>query len=276
MDKQAVENPGTGLFKVGSDNPADKEARGIQQPEEYGQLASKRATEVENKESMEDTEEQGTRTGSLGQDSQGRPEKKDHLGRVRKQTEKGIAFAKENRGKARELTVKRMEQMQKEIEELLRDYSNLSAIRILYKSWMEHLYEFLEQHDAYCSALTEVEKEDDYWSIFLDHDNQFKVFKSRMVDWINKAEADLRTLERNRVFKAASEKSSRSSRSSSMHSRSSASGSVRLAKAKEEQRIAGLVAKQFTLEKRRNLEQKKLALKLQEEDLELETEIAMA
>jgi hypothetical protein len=121
-----------------------------------------------------------------------------------------------------------------------------------------------------------VEKEDDYWSIFLDHDNQFKAFKSRMVDWINKVEADLRTLERNRVFKAASEKSSRSSRSSSMHSRSSASGSVRLAKAKEEQRIAELVAKQSTLEKRRDLEQKKLALKLQEEDLELETEIAIA
>jgi hypothetical protein len=141
MDQQAVENPGTGLFEVGSDNPADKEARGIQQPEEDGQLASKRATE--NKESMEETEEHGTRTGSLGQDSQGRPEKKDHPGRVRKQTVRGLEFAKENRGKARELTVKRMERMQKEIEELLRDYSNLSAIRILYKSSMELLYEFL-------------------------------------------------------------------------------------------------------------------------------------
>ncbi|XP_006819133.1 uncharacterized protein LOC102802549 [Saccoglossus kowalevskii] len=206
--------------------------------------------------------------------------------RIKIPTDKGFEYAMEiNRKKLKSLCTQ-LHAMTDQILGQMETPTDVNVVRKKYTAWMEVYEEFLDTHDAYVKYLSGQEQWEFQSSWFEKDERAFQGFNRKVSDWISKQDSQSRkthgispedsvstvgTYTRNRLGRYQSSVAS---------SRSSLLSAARL---KEEQRKAELLARVAALDQRKKLEieriqqeEAKIALKLREEKLALETEMAIA
>jgi len=202
----------------------------------------------------------------------------NEMKRVRSQTEKGRSFARERLAGKRNVAYKKLLHKIQSIEALVdpgkASPSSYALVQAAYKDYMNLYERFCDSHDEYCETLSE-----DELTVYLDEwysnkDDKISAFKVNVQQWLRmNAECDPDSDSRS----VRSCRSNRSYRSCHSSERSNGSrSSLQSAKLREQQQKAELVAKGKALEKRKALELEKLRLRMQEEQLELDTALAVS
>jgi len=174
--------------------------------------------------------------------------------RVIKTTERGLSYQKSIKYKEREVAIKMLHKKSEELRNLIDGDPVVSDVRKIYTTWLTIYENCLDTHDMYINLLNKDELAND---MFYEKDVDYKLLKRN-------SEKFILTHER-----APSIATSRRS----VLSKTSIASQISLAKLKENQRKAELLAMAKSLEGKERLEQEKLTLKFKEEQFQIKTEM---
>ena len=175
--------------------------------------------------------------------------------RVIKTTDRGLAYQKSIKFKERECAIRMPDKRIEEPRNLIDGDPVASDVRKLYTTWLTIYENCLDTHDMYINLLNKDELAND---MFDEKDVDYKLLKRN-------SEKIILTHER-----APSIATSRRSVLSKM---SSITSQISLAKLKENQRMAELLAMAKSLKGKERLEQEKLTLKFKEKQFQIKTEM---
>ena len=175
--------------------------------------------------------------------------------RVIKTTEKGLAYQKSIKFKEREVAIRMLDKASEQLRNLIDGNPNVSDVRKVYTTWSTLYENCLDTHDIYINLLNKDELTND---MFYEKDVDYKLLKRN-------SEKFILTHERAPSIAA--------SRRSVLSKTSSIASQISLAKLKENQRKAELLAMAKSLEGKERLEQEKLTLKFKEEQFQIKTEM---
>jgi hypothetical protein len=176
-------------------------------------------------------------------------------------TEKGLAYQRQIKEKKRGDAFKIAMKKASHIESILIEDVSIQEIQLLYSHWMTLHEIFLDAHEEYSQLLTTDEHVADTQVWYQHKVDQVKRFKTLVEAWLEQTSPKLKIEPSRHSQHSYSVKSSRSG---------SVAGSVFSARLKGEQQKAELLVKAEALKKKKLIEQAKLRLQLEEEELELE------
>ncbi|XP_014672653.1 PREDICTED: uncharacterized protein LOC106813111 [Priapulus caudatus] len=201
--------------------------------------------------------------------------------RPKRQTEKGRLFSIETKKKRRNKTFSKVDSRTERMKKLLAEHVEYGAMKDEYSQWMASYEEFFNAHDEYCALLDDEERDNYYEEWFNERDQCLRSFKSTVEDWFSRRKKNVRLKQSSGHFREDDNQSIISGISSVRSRRSKAScsaslaNSVSSARVLAEQKRAELLARVSMSKKRQALEQAKLQLKFDEEELELAAGIAI-
>ena len=165
------------------------------------------------------------------------------------------------------------------IMRMVTDKEPYDSIEGKYSLWMDKYEAFLEKHQNIMANIRPDDKEQ-YIAVFEERNrclNDVKAFLENYFLAIHKEwKQELLNVHNTKGSKTVRSRHSSSEHSSSRHSSTSSRASISSQKIKEEQKRAELETKMKALEKRKHLELAKLRLKLEEEEFQLSTDIAIS
>ena len=187
------------------------------------------------------------------------PQTQDGI-RQRKLTEKGLRYQRELKEKK---ILKELDSLSADLNKILSAESkDYDTVKKCYSRWM-FVYEELLIVNEDCLEFTHPDEAEETVSLFEATDRKYKDLKKLCEHWFlsNNPPSPRRT-------KTPSERS--------FLSRNSASSQISLARLKEAQRQAELKARAAVLKEKQILEENKLRLKMEEEALQLNTELQVS
>ncbi|XP_060582175.1 uncharacterized protein LOC132738634, partial [Ruditapes philippinarum] len=190
--------------------------------------------------------------------------------RKRTLTMKGLEYNKEIKSKARLRMIETLNTKTEELKGLLQhETSDKQTVKGVYSSWLNNYEQLLIAHEQYKKLLNETELHDDN-SQFENITSDYAYVKHEAEQWFLK---NCSVPETSEQLETKSHHSG-SSRSSSRHS--SISSNLSIAKMKENQRKAELLARASALKEQRKLEEAKLSLQMKEKEFEIKTELQVS
>lgn len=201
--------------------------------------------------------------------------------RERKLTEKGLSYNLDLKQKERSRLMKVLTGLSNELERLMSESTQTATVKTIHSKWINIYEKLLETHDQYQNLIEDVNDKhvDNAW--FQDKNSVFIAVNKTAMQWfaVNKANS----IPSQGKHKDEDVESHRSARShASTGSRRSSAGSshrsshLSVAKLKEEQRKVELLARAEAIAEKKQLEEAKLKLKFQEEELEIKTELKVS
>ena len=161
-----------------------------------------------------------------------------------------------------------------ELEKLLTETKDIETIKLLYKKWIADYDKTLEAHDHYQKLiLVEEEKSiDSAW--FKEKMNKFLQLNKMVQQYfaLHQTANPVVKQEHDDSKSRVSHNSGRSQDSRRSY-RSSTASNLSAARLKEEQRKAELLTRAKFLADKKQLEEQKLKLRMQEEELDIKTEL---
>ena len=183
--------------------------------------------------------------------------------RKRTMTERGLAFKIDSYAK----TFKSLKHRSGYIKNMISDKVPPDVIRVKHREWLKEFEQFMTIHSDICPNLSEDEREP-----FETQHEQNEVFLENM-----KGEMEHFFLEASREKEnEMSVRMKRNKNRSLLSHRTTSTETVVTKRLKEEQRIATLSAMKQTMRRRKELEMAKLTLKFEEEELEVDTNLAIS
>ncbi len=201
------------------------------------------------------------------------------ISRERKMTEKSKAYWKDVYKKDFWSLVRKVEAIQSDVRlammPITKD-SDISVVRSYHAQWLMAYEQLFEKQDQYVSLLDpdEIIQFGSEWTAIVDNANRFKV---EVESWV--AEATIRQQQQlpkpqaTRSHLGSQRRSQGSVRS--MKTGASRTSALSAAKLAEKQKKAELEAQSAALQKKHDLKMAQLKLLMQEEELDLDTKIAM-
>jgi hypothetical protein len=206
-------------------------------------------------------------------------DEEEHLGpRVRKLTEKGLKYTLETKFKRLRQLCRSLEKNSDDVLELMDADGDQSGIQKGYKQWIALFDEFLTVNEEYENLLSPEERLEHEQDWFDARYQVFIEFKAKAAAWFAKGPKENMSYEKHREPEdpdRISIKTSSTSTYSSRHS-SKSSRSIKSARLVQEQVKAKLEVKLTSLIKRKQLEEEKVRLHIQEEELKLQEELAIS
>ena len=187
--------------------------------------------------------------------------------RERKMTEKGLEYVLQVKRRRLDQIFRNLESKGLQMQELMENDKSYGEMTSIYKRWIQHYDEFLTLDNEFRQLLKDGEIEDNEDNWFGVRNQECSDLKKTIENWYTShrpQQNDLPTDDDITIYSNHSSKGSHSSRQT-----------VVSAKILQEQKKAELKVKSEILRKKRTLEEARLRLKLEEDELKLEEEIAI-
>jgi hypothetical protein len=193
-------------------------------------------------------------------------EDKNQKMRQRALTQRGLAFKMDTYHRI----FKSLKNRSSYIKKMISDKVPTNIIRTKHHEWLKEFEQFMTLRSEIYPNLPEDEKEH-----FITQNEQNEIFLEETKGDIDKYFLTVHYDEEQEQERTVHPKRTKAKSTSSLKTTSSME-TVVTKRLKEEQRIATLSAKKQSMAKRRQLEMAKLSLKFEEEELEVETNIAIS
>ena len=180
--------------------------------------------------------------------------------RERTHTEKGLEYTLTLKQAERSRLIKALTVTSNDLKTLMQRSTDPNEVKPTYSKWLSEYEELLNIHDQY-QRLTEnpTEKQLDD-ARFQERHDKFISTKQSAEQWFSvNSQLPARSVRSNRSYRSGSSRSS--------------SSQLSMAKLKEEQRKAELLAREKSLDEKKFIEEEKLKLRFKEEALEIKTEL---
>ena len=197
------------------------------------------------------------------------------VARKRQLTPKGLEYMVQVKKKRLEQLSRALEKSSDQCMAIIDSDSDTDELQKSYRQWLQLYGEFLTVDVEYIELLSSTEEDEYRANWYSPRSENFRQFKTTVEDWFSKKAKDSTTRHKKQDDGVHSHDSASHISRASRHSGTSSKHSLSSRRADQEERKAELKIKRAGLQRKQKLQEDMLRLKLEEEELLLDEELAI-